>query len=264
MKIFICLLLPLLGVNGKDCSDVEDPIKRDEAAPGPWNVSRVEWKPSGLQGALVPVTLGGSHPLGKTALYEGDAYVIQYSVRKGRTPDVVYFWQGKSSSMFEKGASAILAVQVDDATGGRAKQARVAMGEEPAHFLNMMDGNFITLQGGVARKKPTVQDKDGVMLFKVESQCNSVGSKKPLVRTNQVDETVSSLNNEDAFILLDMNKKSVFTWAAQGSSAEEKSTMASVAETIVDNAFGSLSTKPRVQNLTGRSPPTEMTTKLAA
>ena len=58
--------------------------------------------------------------------------------RKGRTPDVVYFWQvdfktiksvrfdskhiepicdikvaqGKSSSMFEKGASAILAVQV--------------------------------------------------------------------------------------------------------------------------------------------------------
>merc|ERR1712203_890003 len=137
--------------------------------------------------------------------------------------------QGSSSSRFEKGASAILAVQVDDATGGRAKQARVPMGEEPAHFLNMMDGNFITLQGGVARKKPTVQDKDGVMLFKVESQCNSVGSKKPLVRTNQVDETVSSLNNEDAFILLDMNKKSVFTWAARGSSAEEKSRMASVA-----------------------------------
>ena len=26
---------------------------------------------------------------------------------------------------------------------------------------------------------------------------------------------MSSLNNEDAFILLDMNKKSVFTWAAQ-------------------------------------------------
>ena len=157
------------------------------------------------------------------------------------------------------------------------KKARVAMGEEPAHFLNMMDGNFITLQvgivvtriivaivvvvtiivviiadkilfskwflkpcfqGGVERKKPTVQDKDGIMLFKcwksyiitkhscvhvynmcmyvctcitffqnqnyhyyqvsthhvfdqrVESQCNSVGSKKPLVRTSQVDERV--------------------------------------------------------------------------
>merc|ERR1712212_612013 len=110
------------------------------------------------------------------------------------------------------------------------------------------------------------------MLFKkwlqgssrVKSQCNSVGSKKPLVRTNQVDETVSSLNNEDAFILLDMDKKSIFTWAARGSSAEEKSTMASVAETIIDNAFGSLSTKPRVQNLTGQRPPKEMTAKLAA
>ena len=159
------------------------------------------------------------------------------------------------------------------------KKARVAMGEEPAHFLNMMDRNFITLQvgivvtriivaivtsivviiaaiikilfskwflkpcfqGGVERKKPTVQDKDGIMLFKcwksfiiscnamhscvhvynicmyactcitfcqdhnyhysqvsthhvfarrVQSQCNSVGSKKPLVRTSQVDDRV--------------------------------------------------------------------------
>jgi len=91
-----------------------------------------------------------------------------------------------------------------------------------------------------------------------------VGSKKPLVRTNQVDEKVSSLNREDAFILLDTNKKSVFTWAAQGSSPEEKSTMAQVAKTIVDNAFQSLSTKPRVQNLTGGSPPREITSKLTA
>ena len=34
-----------------------------------------------LQGALIPVTLGDSHPLGRTALYEGDSYVIQYAVR---------------------------------------------------------------------------------------------------------------------------------------------------------------------------------------
>ena len=62
-----------------------------------------------LQGALIPVTLGDSHPLGRTALYEGDSYVIQYAVRcrndkeppinwpvdlrEGRSPDVIYFWQ---------------------------------------------------------------------------------------------------------------------------------------------------------------------------
>ena len=39
----------------------------------------------------------------------------------------------------------------------------------------------------------------------------------------------------------------ILNFFLQGSSAEEKSRMASVAETIVDNAFGSLSTKPRVQ-----------------
>merc|ERR1719410_551032 len=51
---------------------------------------------------------------------------------------------------------------------------------------------------------------------------------------------------------------------AQGSSPEEKSTMAQLAKTIVDNAFKSLSTKPRVQNLTGGSPPREITSKLTA
>jgi len=91
--IFFLALLPLLAVNGESCNNAEDPIKRDEAATGPWNVSRVEWKPSGLQGALIPVTLGDSHPLGRTALYEGDSYVIQYAVREGRSPDVIYFWQ---------------------------------------------------------------------------------------------------------------------------------------------------------------------------
>jgi len=49
MMIFFLALIPLLAVNGESCNNVEDPIKRDETASGPWNVSRVEWKPSGLQ-----------------------------------------------------------------------------------------------------------------------------------------------------------------------------------------------------------------------
>ena len=68
---------------------MQDPIKRDEGL-GPWNVSRVERSGNGRNGRLVPV--GANHPL-PHAFYEGDSYVMQYSVRAGRKPDVIYFWQ---------------------------------------------------------------------------------------------------------------------------------------------------------------------------
>merc|ERR1712013_556147 len=65
------------------CSTVQDPIKRDEGL-GPWNVSRVERSGNGRNGRLVPVD--NAHPL-PHAFYEGDSYVLQYSVREGRKPD---------------------------------------------------------------------------------------------------------------------------------------------------------------------------------
>merc|ERR1712112_2366 len=212
------------------CNDIEDPVKRDEDAPGPWEISRVEWNSAGRKGKLVPVVLGDSHPLGRTALYEGDSYVINYSFRKGRKPDLIYYWQGSKSSTFEKGASAILTVELDNNNGGVAKQVRVEMGKEPGHFLNMMGGTLVTLMGGVVKGGKTVQDTDGVMLFRVTSQCNAVGTKKPLVRTRQVEETRDSLSDQDAFIL--DTQRGLFIWAPTGSSAEERKTAETVAKTL--------------------------------
>ena len=74
------------------------------------------------------------------------------------------------------------------------------MNQEPAHFLNMFNGTFVTLLGGV-EKGEADKDTDGVMLFRVRADCNNVWDKKPLVRTNQVEELKSSINSEDVFIL---------------------------------------------------------------
>jgi len=200
------------------CNEVEDPIKRDEGA-GPWNVSRVQRLNNGRNGKLVPVDLS-SHPF-QTAFYQGDSYVLQYSVREGRKADVIYFWQGSESSRWEKGASAILTVQLDNDIGGVARQARVVMGSEPAHFLKMFDGAFVTLLGGVDRE--TVEkDTDGTMLFQVVSECNSVGNKKPITRTSQVPENKGSVNNRDVFILKTPRK--LFIYEGQNASPEEKAT----------------------------------------
>merc|ERR1712215_58335 len=212
------ILLSLIAAAAAQlCSTVQDPIKRDEGS-GPWNVSRVERSGNGRNGRLVPI--GDSHPL-PNAFYEGDSYVMQYSVRKGRKPDVIYFWQGSKSSRWEKGASAILTVDLDNRNGGVAKQARVDMNQEPEHFLNIFNGTFVTLMGGVEREK-VEQDKDGVMLFRVKAECNSVGDKKPLVRTNQVEEKKSNINNEDVFILA--TPKKLYMFVGKDASDEEKVT----------------------------------------
>ena len=74
------------------------------------------------------------------------------------------------------------------------------MNQEPEHFLNIFKDTFVTLLGGVERGQ-VEQDTDGVMLFRVKADCNNVGDKKPLVRTNQIEELKDNINNEDVFIL---------------------------------------------------------------
>ena len=83
------------------------------------------------------------------------------------------------------------------------------MNQEPGHFLNIFKGTFVTLLGGVEREK-VEKDKDGVMLFRVKAECNNFGDKKPLVRTNQVEEIVTNVNDEDVFILKTPKKLYMF------------------------------------------------------
>lgn len=213
---------------GEACSDVEDPrrLKRD-AGNGDRIVYRVQWNGRGLDGKLVKID-SSSHPL-NNALYEGDSYVIEYSERKGRKPDVIYYWQGARSSNFEKGGSAILTVKQDDLIGGIAEQKRVEMNREPSHFLRMFNGTFVTLLGGIERTTVD-QDTDGVMLFRVKSECNDVGDKEPLTKTNQVQENTASLNDNDSFVL--KTPKGVFIYNGQGASQEEKATADKVARSL--------------------------------
>jgi len=235
------LIFSLTFVFGQECNTLEDPIKNDEGA-GPWNVSRVERNKAGRAGKLVPVVTGSkAHPL-PNAFYAGDSYVVQYSTREGRKPDVLYFWQGSKASIWEVGASAILTVQLDNSVGGVAKQARAKMNEEPAHFLNMFGGTFVTLLGGVERDL-VEQDEDGNMLFRVREQCNRVGAGKPLVRTNQVQEKESSLTDDDVFIL--KTPKKLFIWVGQSSSGREQTTAAEVVKSLYPKSTAEVSRGPQ-------------------
>jgi len=103
------------------------------------------------------------------------------------------------------------------------------MNQEPSHFLHIFQDTFVTLLGGVERAKVT-QDTDGVMLFRVKADCNNVGDKKPLVRTNQVAEIKANLNDEDVFIL--NTPKLLFMHVGKDASPEEKSVAVKVAKSL--------------------------------
>jgi len=244
------LFLVFLGVLSASlaCTEIDDPIKRDEGA-GPWNVSRVQRSSNGRNGTLVPVNFQ-THPL-PNAFYQGDSYVLQYSVRAGRRPDVIYYWQGSESSRWEKGASAILTVDLDNKNGGVARQARVVMGSEPGHFLKMFDNAFVTLLGGVERDTVT-QDTDGTMLFQVKSECNTKGPSTVLTRTNQVPESRGNINNNDVFVLKTPSK--LFIHEGQNASPEEKATAQKVAKSLFPNGQAQVSS--------GGSPPADFNAAL--
>jgi len=208
---------------------------------GTFTMGRVERPKAGptRNGTLVPVTSpSASHPFGRFAVYDGDSYVIPYTTpaekRGKRTvpglPLIMYYWQGTSSSTYEKGASAIQTVFASDAVCCSPKHVRVESGLEPSHFLRIFDGTFVTLLGGKANEK-VVQDNDGVMLFQVKSQCNSVDDREVLVRTRQVEpENRTTLNSADVFMLWNPNK--VFIWKGRNSDAKELETAKKVARNV--------------------------------
>lgn len=61
--------------------------------------------------------------------------------------------QGAESTQDEVGASAILAVQLDDELGGGAVQVRVVQGKEPAHLMSLFRGQpMVVYKGGTSRE----------------------------------------------------------------------------------------------------------------
>ncbi|XP_074526955.1 gelsolin-like [Halichoeres trimaculatus] len=148
--------------------------------------------------------------------YGGDSYLIQYQYNHNcRQGCIIYIWQGAESSQDERGASALLAVELDDAMGGSATQVRVVQGKEPPHLLSLFGGKpMVVYKGGTSRDGGQSEEAD-TRLFQVRS--NAAGHSRAV----EMDVCASHLNSNDVFLLI--SPSGSWMWKGRSSScAEEK------------------------------------------
>ncbi|XP_076010185.1 gelsolin-like [Genypterus blacodes] len=146
--------------------------------------------------------------------YGGDSYIILYEYQhSNKRGQIIYIWQGAESSQDEVGASAILAIQLDEEQGGGAVQVRVVQGKEPAHLMSLFGSQLMVVyKGGTSREGGQSEVAD-TRLFLVRA--NPAGD----TRAVEVEPTSSCLNSNDVLVLL--SPSGSWTWKGRNSSSAE-------------------------------------------
>ncbi|XP_059365789.1 scinderin-like [Carassius carassius] len=144
--------------------------------------------------------------------YGGDCYIILYTYTKG---EIIYTWQGSSSTIDELTASAFLTVELDRSQGGRAVQVRVTQGKEPPHLLSLFkDKPLIVYKNGTSRKGGQAPAPP-TRLFQVRKNLGTI------TRIYEANAKATSLNSNDAY-LLKLPKGDGYLWKGKGASDEEE------------------------------------------
>ncbi|KAK9823452.1 hypothetical protein WJX72_002867 [[Myrmecia] bisecta] len=164
------------------------------------------------------------------SFYTGDSYVLLHTYKgaEGKPAFDIHFWLGKNTSQDEAGAAAILATQLDDQLGGKAKQYREVQGTESPEFLQLFP-SVRYLEGGVAsgfHHVTKAEHKPALLHVK--------GRKA--VRVAEVPMQVSSLNSGDCFIL-DLGT-SLYSWMGSGTHRVEKAKALEVVLALKDDRMG--------------------------
>lgn len=162
--------------------------------------------------------------------FSGDSYVMLYTYKITTKENyIIYFWQGNNSSQDEKGASALIAKDMDDARGGAPVQVRVVEGKEPNHFLRLFKGKMVVHSGGVASGFKNKSEKDTSTQSEV-GLYHIRGTNDLNTRAVQVPGQAASLNSNDVFVL--NTPDTMYVWRGKGSNDDEKKCGSSIAAVL--------------------------------
>uniref|UniRef100_A0A3Q1ILP9 HP domain-containing protein n=1 Tax=Anabas testudineus TaxID=64144 RepID=A0A3Q1ILP9_ANATE len=150
--------------------------------------------------------------------HEGDAYVVKWkymgstSVGRRQNPEVrssgpgkekccYFFWQGRHSTVSEKGTSALMTVELDEERGA---QVQVQQGKEPPCFLQCFNGGMIIHAGKREEEEENTQSE--WRLYCVRGEVPVEG------HLLEVACHCSSLRSRASMILLNINKAIIYLW----------------------------------------------------
>ncbi|XP_062284538.1 supervillin [Scomber scombrus] len=150
--------------------------------------------------------------------HEGDAYVVKWkytvttSVGRRQNPEArssgpgkerccYFFWQGRYSTVSEKGTSALMTVELDEERGA---QVQVQQGREPPCFLQCFNGGMIVHSG--KREEEEENTQSDWRLYCVRGEVPVEG------HLLEVASHCSSLRSRASMILLNINKAIIYLW----------------------------------------------------
>ncbi|XP_026527984.1 supervillin isoform X9 [Notechis scutatus] len=150
--------------------------------------------------------------------HEGDTYVVKWkylvstsvgSRQKGdlqtrvvgKEKCVYFFWQGRHSTVSEKGTSALMTVELDEERGA---QVQVLQGKEPPCFLQCFQGGMIVHTG--RREEEEENTQSDWRLYCVRGEVPVEGNLL------EVACHCSSLRSRTSMIVLSINKALIYLW----------------------------------------------------
>uniref|UniRef100_A0A672N9Y9 Supervillin-like n=1 Tax=Sinocyclocheilus grahami TaxID=75366 RepID=A0A672N9Y9_SINGR len=149
--------------------------------------------------------------------HEGDTYVVKWKymistavgkrlhseriIGPGKEKCCYFFWQGRNSTVNEKGTSALMTVELDEERGA---QVQVQQGKEPPCFLQCFNGGMIVHAGKREEEEENAQN---------DWHLYCVRGEKPLeAHLLEVVCHCSSLRSRTSMILLNIPKASMYLW----------------------------------------------------
>lgn len=171
--------------------------------------------------------------------YSSDSYIIRWmyqisvTVREltgqiskrntvGRDRCVYFCWQGRDASANEKGAGALLTVELDNEKGS---QVRVSQGEETTAFVRMFEVMF------VHRGSREEADARNWRLFMI------AGNLKSEIMVSEVVCSVESLRSRASMLLLNRTTGQVFVWHGSKSQNHLRNIARDVLKLIIEKRF---------------------------